>query len=644
MKKLLTVSLLFFNIIHCYSQGPIVTPLQSNAALANFKPKKDLKRAAGDTLKLPFFDDFSYSSLYPDPKLWLDNKVYINSHFPVSPPSYGVATFDNLDSSGKPYFPLSGNTNGPGDSLTSKPINLKNYISGVNTINYSVADSVYLSFFYQPQGLGDVSDGTDSLVLKFKDTVENWITIWKTSGSKIKPFKQILVGIKNVRYLFNGFQFTFISYSKNTGNMNQWHLDYVRMKSGRSAKDTAVADIAINAVPYGPLRWYESMPYNHFKADVSYNQLDSTTAYMRNNNVATANVNYAFQAKDQLNQILLNIPSTSSARNVTGLSDSSEKFIEFPMNALTGNKPTVTMKYSVIANSASTDNLQNNYGGNNANNDYTKTLAFRNFFAYDDGSAEGGYGLDYASIPTGPGYAATKFQSFLPDTLRGISVYFNRSVSDVSSKSFNLMAWKTISEPPANNMDNDVILKSVSITFPTYLDTLNGFVDYIFDTAVALPQGQFYIGWKQNTAYILNVGYDNNYQYQNKKDYRNPNLFFNMLGYWEKVAASITGVPMMRPIVGERVKTNIPGKAGRIGMEQAKLYPNPSNGSNNLTIESPKPVIQVLVIDLTGRELIRLDGNDIRNIDISLLSSGWYTVLLSDESQVQYKQKFIKTE
>ncbi len=644
MKNLFTVSFLFLNITLCVSQGPIITPLRSNAALYNTKAVHSLKRAAGDTIKLPFFDDFTVAGPYPDPIRWADNKVYVNSHFAVSPPSFGVATFDNLNAKGRPYQPLSGNTAGASDSLTCKPLNLKNFINGVNTIDYTLADSIYLSFFYQPMGLGDILDGTDSLVLKFKDTGGNWNTVWKTTGSSVRPFKQILVGILNVKYLYNGFQFSFINYTKNTGNMNQWHLDYVRMKAGRSAKDTAVADVAMNAIPYGPLKYYETLPYNHFKANPLFNLTDNNYAFMRNNNGIDINVNFAFQAKNQYGKIVLDIPFTASARNIFKLSDSSESFPQLKLDTLSSKQPWVTFKYSVIPNALSSDNLQNIYNGNNANNDYTKTLQFRNYYAYDDGSAEGGYSLDYAALPAGPGYTAMKFQTFASDTLRGISIFFNRSVVDVSSRTFDLMVWKNISEPPANNMNNDVLLRKLTIQNPTYLDTINGFVDYVFDTAVALPQGTFYIGWKQVQPFLLNVGYDNNYKYLRQKDYRNPNLFFNLLGYWEKVSASITGTPMMRPIMGDRVKTNLPGSVKGITQSKIGIFPNPSNGTSFLNIVSKTPVITLHMMDMTGKEVMALQGESIESINISGLASGLYTIVLQDSNHHFYNQKYIITE
>ncbi|MBL7830595.1 MAG: hypothetical protein JNK41_06175, partial [Saprospiraceae bacterium] len=81
-----------------------------------------------DTIDLPFLDDFSYSGPYPDPKLWINDDVFINNTFAIKQPSIGVATFDGTNSGGSPY--LGGN--GISDYLTSQQIDLGKYNSGSN--------------------------------------------------------------------------------------------------------------------------------------------------------------------------------------------------------------------------------------------------------------------------------------------------------------------------------------------------------------------------------------------------------------------------------------------------------------------------------------------------------------------------------
>lgn len=116
------------------------------------------------SLNLPFFDDFSATRIYPDASLWKDRAVFVNKDFPFMPPNQGAATFDAIDSLGAVYpnavwFPPV-----VGDRLTSRPIRLDSLLSIHRAL--SPADSVYLSFYYQPQGVGFKPEQWDTLVLE----------------------------------------------------------------------------------------------------------------------------------------------------------------------------------------------------------------------------------------------------------------------------------------------------------------------------------------------------------------------------------------------------------------------------------------------------------------------------------------------
>jgi hypothetical protein len=634
------ISIVVFLLFACFlsAQGPVITPLKGNARLKSAPAQVSSKRALADTVQLPFFDDFTTTGVYPDMTYWMDSQAYVNTSFPISPPSYGVATLDNLNKKGAPYRGLSGNSRGASDSLTSRYINLRDFKSGVNTLQYKIADSIYLSFFFQAQGIGDPLDASDSLVLKFKDAGGDWRTVWKTSGTSVKPFRQVLVGVLDAMYLNPGFQFRFINFGKNTGNMNQWHLDYVRMKSGRNRYDTLINDVAINAVPVGPLRIYESMPYNHFKAAQGSNQYSFHEVRLRNNSGSGVNVQYKCEVRDQANNLVANYPLSASARNISPQSDSSERFNQFSMAGLPDAQPTLRLKYTISP--GSNDNLPSLYNSTGDNNEFTKTVNFRNYLAYDDGSAEGGYGLDYGSLPAGPAYSALRFELFKPDTLRGLSIFFNRSVADVSFKPFTLLVWQNITEPPANNTNNDVILKRIEMVTTRYTDSINGFYTVILDTAVILPTGTFFIGWQQTSNYILNIGYDNNYKYLHQGG-RNPNLYYNLNGYWEKVNSTISGVPMIRPLLGPKLY-NPASVRQKVVMHDVMIYPNPSGNSRALMIESGRSISSVKVFDISGKVSIEMSGDDISEINVSDLPPGFYQVLVTDRDNHASIHKYIR--
>ena len=618
--KPIVIVLILLNTLLLNAQGVKLTPLGCRPM-----PISEIsgKRAINDTIQLPFIEDFSYKGPFPIGKYWRDSQVYINDHFAISPPSYGVATFDNLSKKGKPYQALSGLTHNHCDSLTSNFINLKTYKNGSNTVLYTLSDSIYLSFFYQAQGLGDITDKSDSLVLKFKNQSGQWQTVWKVNGTKVGGFKQVMIGIKDNQYLIPNFQMRWINYAKSTGNMNQWHLDYIRLKSSRSAKDTLVKDVAINAVPVGPLLVYESLPYKHYQANIAANKASEHKVILHNNDSNAVNVQYKCEVRNMYNQVIQNYPLSASARNIKKFSDSSEAFSAFTtMDTLSGKNPYIKLKYTIVP--LSSDIVPSIYNSIGNNNEYTKTLRFNNYLAYDDGSAEGGFGLDYGSLPAGPGFAAQRYTMFKTDTLRALSVFFNRSATDIQFKSFDFIIWKTISEPPASTTSNDVILKRITMPTAIYTDSLNGFTTIVLDTAIVLNQGVFYIGWQQNMNFMLNIGYDRNYKYLHQGG-RNPNLFYNLNGYWENVSNTITGAVMIRPIIGEALpkQTQVEAQTLPIAIQ---IFPNPITQGQSLQFISKSSVNYCTIYDLTGMLMQSDHVMADQSLSLKALSPGMYMV------------------
>ena len=616
--KTIATFVILLNALLINAQGVKLTPLGSRPMPSS---EGSSKRAITDTIQLPFIEDFSYKGPFPTGKYWRDSQVYINDHFAISPPSYGVATFDNLSKKGKPYQALSGLTHNHCDSLTSNFINLKTYKNGSNTVLYTLSDSIYLSFFYQAQGLGDITDKSDSLVLKFKNQNGQWQTVWKVNGTKVGGFKQVIIGIKDNQYLIPNFQMRWINYAKSTGNMNQWHLDYIRLKSSRSAKDTLVKDVAINAVPVGPLLVYESLPYKHYQANIAANKASEHKVILHNNDSNAVNVQYKCEVRNMYNQVIQNYPLSASARNIKKFSDSSEAFSAFTsMDTLSGKNPYIKLKYTIVP--LSSDIVPSIYNSIGNNNEYTKTLRFNNYLAYDDGSAEGGFGLDYGSLPAGPGYAAQRYTMFKTDTLRALSVFFNRSATDIQFKSFDFFIWKTISEPPASTTSNDVILKRITMPTAVYTDSLNGFTTIVLDTAIVLNQGIFYIGWQQNMNFMLNIGYDRNYKYLHQGG-RNPNLFYNLNGYWENVSNTITGAVMIRPIIGEALPKQTQVEVQTIPIV-IQIFPNPITQGQSLQFISKSSVNYCKIYDLTGKLMQSEQVMEDQSLSLKALSPGMY--------------------
>ena len=73
---------------------------------------------------------------------------------------------------------------------------------------------------------------------------------------------------------------------------------------------------------------------------------------------------------------------------------------------------------------------------------------FNNYFAFDDGSAENGYGIN--GLGAKNAMVAVRFKSFMNDTLRAINICFNDSYLNANKRSFNLMVWDDNDGLPGN--------------------------------------------------------------------------------------------------------------------------------------------------------------------------------------------------
>ncbi len=147
---------------------------------------------------LPFFDDFSKTKTIPDTSLWIGRSVFINENFAFRPLNKGVATFDALDSTGNIYKNAD-YIAFPADVLTSVPLRTDSVFNPVKH-KLTPADSLYFSFYYQPQGIANDPEPWDTLLLEFSyftgDTVFSHVdSIWVSASTyltnqqdTIKPF------------------------------------------------------------------------------------------------------------------------------------------------------------------------------------------------------------------------------------------------------------------------------------------------------------------------------------------------------------------------------------------------------------------------------------------------------------------------
>ena len=614
MNKFLTFLLLSLNFCALFAQKDTLVDLSSNKNLIQYSQSEEYQiykynrenSNSKKVLSLPFLDDFSQQHFYPDASKWIDNNVYINSNYAVNPISYGVATFDGLDSTGYPYDFLNPTSYGIADHLTSKTIDLS-----------VVSDSVFLSFYYQPQGLGNQPEARDSLRLEFfRKSDSLWVWQWSKTGSTVAPFIKVMMPV-DTSFQNDAFQFRFVNYATLSGNVDHWNLDYIYLNDNRNYADTALNDVALTDDFYKMLNEYSSMPYTHYKVDSIGNMATAIDVEYKNNHNSNYAVFYKYQVLENngYGAVIETYPTTTSSKNVAGYSSLIEPQAvnDLPLNNF----------YFPVDDTAKTKVYQiKNYFDLNSVVDFNQQndtvysyQVFSNYYAYDDGSAEAGYGVLGIGAKL-----ANQFNIKKSDTLVALSIYFNPVTYIQSAKSFKLKIWSSLSP--------EVLIYSQSGYFNPIYSFTNESLKFNLDAPLYLPAGTYYFGYENITEDYLTVGYDLNHDNSSK-------VFFNAEGIWEN--ASYSGSLMIHPVfsyddaivsVNEIAESNT----------KIEIYPNPSSGIVFLNSIFPK---QILVFDVFGKIIKELPKAIYSKIDLTNLPNGVYFLNILDKNESQIEKIII---
>ena len=559
---------------------------------------------SGIMLDLPFIDDFSGSRIYPDPSKWTDFDAYINNSYPIDQPSYGVATLDGIDSLGKIYE-NAGTNSYKADYLSSQPINL----------NLGADSTVYLSFYYQAQGLGDMPEPGDSLVLEFYSPLtESWDWAWSTQGHTLNDFTQVLVNIKGASYLTEGFRFRFSNYASlaNTyepslkTNSDHWHLDYVYLNNNRNYQDTIIPDLSL-IEPVGSLLLdYSSMPWEHFKT-IGISQVKTLfPIHIQNLSLERRHYTPLFKIED--------ISSSEVAYEIS-LQPEEIKSLErlnyespFNFSFTSENQDTASFLITLDLQPIEEDLIS-------GNTKLETIQKFSNYYSYDDNSAEAGYGL--VGEGASNGRVAYRFENMISaDSLVGFDMFFNKSFQAANLKYFNFAIWNEIDGKPGD------LLYQMNGNRSGLNMGLTGFDSFQLDTAQIVPS-VFYIGWIQVTNDFLNVGFDLNNKNQDK-------IFYTMDGVWRPT--SFEGSLMLRPVFANKSKkTGIENTSFTREDVQIKVYPNPASNFINLEYPESWNEARLFLVDIHGRTIY--SENRIKNqIHLPKLTIGTYFLLVQNSN------------
>jgi hypothetical protein len=616
IRRIITYLLLVFLSRGILSAQEVVSGLTSNILLKKerIKSAKDLVPLLTVPIELPFFDDFSGKSFFPDPAKWTDDNVFINNTFSDKQLTCGIATFDALDNRGRLYETASPYTF-QADQLTSQPVNL----------NYTPGDDVYMSFFVQAGGLGDPPEPEDSLTLQFFAPEEDvWYSVWKAEGTTEKTFRPVIFPIVDSRFLKSGFRFRFTNYatlSSNpndpsmVGNCDQWNLDYVLIGKNRNPGDTIFHDVALTLPVRSLLKNHEAMPWKQYKEIELQEMGSSILVHYRNNDTIVRNVTRNFEIWDMYNNSL-SYAFSSGASNIDPLSN-----VDYNANLIysfnSSNNDSALFRITAI--------LKTDEFDPKPNDTLVYYQIFNNYFAFDDGSAEAGYGIN--GLGSRNAMFAYRFMSYIDDTLRAISICFNDSYNNSNKRAFDLMVWDDNNGFPGN------VLYTMEEVMVEQGEDINGFYTYRIPDKIPL-NGIFYVGWKQRSETFLNAGLDINTPHRGRQLY-----WLN--GQWQE--SQVAGTVMIHPVTGKPLRVTSVDDIIDDAKNIIRVWPNPS--SDYITLDAGDMIFlsdcHIRIMDLYGREVMKSIIKE--KINISELPAGIYIIVTTCGNRRTGYTRLIKT-
>ncbi len=560
-----------------------------------------------EAIDLPFVEDFSYSSPMPDPTLWLDQDVYVNSSLAERLLSVGVATFDGLDDGGSPYSGPAGYS----DQLTSTFIDL------------SSSANAWISFYLQPKGFGLKPRIQDSISLDLRAVDGRWIRVWQLEGlpssfSSRDPAPDFAFYSLEIpdSLKHEGFQFRFRNKSKNEGLQELWHLDYVRV-SDQVPPSTNIEDIAFVRRPASALKKYSAMPWRQF-AGSEVKEIGTRLKielYNHFDEVETANPSRLLMDEDVTltplitNLTLLEVPpiSNENQRNLAPGRHQFENALDpgrFINNLITLQPAEEKFLLRTTYEFEQDQESNNGIDALLRNNVVSSTTVLSDYYAYDDGTAESAI-IDRGSTQTTK--LAVEFEANIADSLKGIQILIPHIEGDITTQRFRIMVWiDSLSEEPFFQQD-----QVRPYYADAFFDTLQGFTTYdLRDSndakiSIPIPEGKFYIGWEQSdlgSNLRIPIGYD-----LNTPDGSNF-FYFNDGSGWVNVGDTTLirkGSLMIRAILGEGEVISTPVYEA-LDQTTFRVFPNPAVDHLNIRYERLVPADWIVEIsDASGRRFLR---------------------------------------
>lgn len=560
------------------------------------------------SVSLPFFDDFSGYRGTPDGSLWSAGGAYVGVDYGPLPPTVGVMTLDALDADGRLY-PQASTSPFSADTAMSLPIRL----DGLDS-----TDSVVMSFCYLPGGsgahpwetVGDTPDAQDSLFLDFYSTVDStWHTVWSRGGTSAARLRQetghdwqyVAIPIVDSCYMDSLFRFRFRNYCSledngkagMMGNVDQWNLDYVMIDQGRTVDSIGIfRDIAFVKPAPTMLSHYRAMPARQYRSSDMAQRLQMTIANLYSSPIASY---YSYNILDSNGAVLYTYDG--GYQNAPAQGYQTEAVHATPSVGYAFEVSDSKRTYTIVHNAR-----EGASGDEHQQNDTVRyEQIFSNYYAYDDGTAENGYGLTSTADTVSLAY---RFDLNVSDTLSAIDLAFNRTFEGANEGIlFYLTVWQAENGKPGTIIYRDSEARRPQLPDSAALDGDHGaFHRYVLDRSVVV-NGNIFVGFKQVGNEFINIGFDRSFNSADR-------IYHRTAMDWEQ--SILSGSLMLRPCFGQSATIGISTPEPQV--PQVTLYPNPAD--RQVTIDGINDGSIVTLYDMQGRHMLTARGNTVSTADL----------------------------
>lgn len=623
VKRLLLALFLLHGMI--LQAQEVLLPLQTGPVSAATAFKN-----ASHPLELPFFDDFSTVMTTPSQERWQEaGGASVGRGAGLLPPTVGVATLDAIGADGKLYDGVASGRF-PADTLCSQVIDL-----GGLTPN----DSVVLSFYYLPGGgkgdlwrrIGDAPEMEDSLMLDFfRKADSTWVTVWARGGVDVdslvartgREWQYVTITLADTAFFNDSFAFRFRNYASLitttkpglAGNCDYWHVDYIFLDRNRTASGTPVfRDVAfVNPAP-SMLALYQAMPSRQYRQSDMADTLAITITNLYGSPLATQ---YKYAILDSLGDTLYQYDGgyeNAPAYLPDGRYQESQPHAAPAVGYMFPESDRAAV-YTVV------HTVREGVGGDDyqCNDTVRFQQVFGDYFAYDDGTAENGYGLTSTASHV---YLAYRFDINTEDTLTALDLYFNRTLDgENEAVPFNITVWSN-----DNGRPGQVLYRDAMSRHPLFAG-IDTYSRYMLEHEVVVS-GSVFVGFEQGNNYFINLGFDRNHDVSGR-------IFYLTGTDWQQ--SILSGALMMRPCFGAAAVVGI--QTSRMESVEWSIFPNPAD--EWVKVDGFPESGTVTLYDMTGRQVATTRGNQ---LSVSGLANGVYMVrCMEPQGMVSVKKLIIK--